>query len=682
MTQYAGLQVAAFRTGNSAQIGAPSWAVFRHAAVFNQSLVRPAALKVKGVSIVLTGISASALYTCAAATLFMAMTVAWGDGGGLPASWAAMADEAKARPDLATPLAAILDRARKLASTPIVKRVYRYADIGKDRTVLDGRAKFMDGQPRQEWFGLAMSDCGTANTILNELPTLAFAYRCTGEEMIRLRIIAQLEETATWSPIQRPGWQLCVPDPAPVPADYWDGSWLATGWGIRAIADTLELMPAGSLPPELVEKLKGLLRAEVKTITEDWKLHRGWFRTGDGRPQTNQWVLPTEGLIRACLVLGREQYAAEYEMGVTNLLRALDVQGAQGEFNEGIGYATMTVQSMLAAAHAMAVAGDLRALQHPFLAGFPTWAVHHLQPGRFRVNCFDSGGAKSPRTDGSTRALLQSLVVFANSAVANWALHTLYEGPLDDLVGLMARTTTAAREAPPLFAFYDGPARRVNWRSSWEDNADGVWVRGGHPLDGHDHFDRGHVNYIVAGKPLLIEAGTPGYDNPNIHKLYSTVVGHNVLDVQGIAPVKRPAPITVARLDASGGDVTVDATAGYPGLERWERRVTWGASGLQVKDEVRMPADKPAVLTFRWHLGTLEDASISGSGTSWQATWPEGTLRLESSVPIQVTQEKLPDNTVTLGQKDNGWDFLHTCVIVRTAGAVAAWELETAATAK
>jgi hypothetical protein len=630
----------------------------------------------------LMGIPHPSLWLCAAAVVVLGVTAAWAEGSGAPASWAAMADEVRGRPDLAAPLNTILDRARRTAATPIVKRVYRYADIGKDRTGLDGRAKFMDGQPRQEWFGLAMSDCGTANTILNELPTLALAYRCTGEEVFRARIIAQLEETATWLPIQRPGWQLCVPDPAPVPADYWDGSWLATGWGIRGIADTLELMPEGSLPAELMDKLKALLRAEVQTITEDWKLHRGWFRSGEGHPQTNQWVLPTEGLIRACLVLGKEQYPAEYELGVSNLLRALDVQGRQGEYNEGIAYATMTVQSMLAAAHAMGAAGDMRALQHPFLAGFPTWLAHHLQPGRFRVNCFDAGGAKTPRTDGSTRGLLETLVVFANSPVANWALNTLYDGPLDDLVGLLARTVTARSEAPAPFAFYDGPARRVNWRDSWDDNGTGVWVRGGHPLDGHDHFDRGHVNFIRAGKPILIEAGTPGYDNPSIHKLYSTVVGHNVLDVDGVTPAKRPAPVTVARLDASGGDVKVDATACYPGLERWERHVTWDASDLQVVDQVRVPADMPAAMTFRWHLGTLEDAAITGSGGSWQVTWPDGTLTLASSVPIQVTQEKLPDSTVTLGKKDNGWDFLHTCVVVRTAAAVPAWELRTSAAAK
>ena len=589
----------------------------------------------------------------------------------------AMADEVRQRPELAERLAAVIASARKVAARPIVKRVHHYADIGKDRTWLDGRAKSMDGQPRQQWFGLAMSDCGTSSTILSELPLLAFAYRCTGEEPFRTRIINQLEETATWSPLQRPGWQLCTPAPAPVPDGYWDGSWLATGTGVRALADTLELLPDGSVPPELMDKLRALLRAEIETITEDWKLKRGWFRRGNGVPQTNQWVLPTEGLIRACLVLGKDRYAAEYELGVTNLLRALDIQGKQGEFNEGIGYATFTVSSMLAAAHAMAAQGDARALEHPFLRGFPTWAVQHLQPGRFRGNCFDAGGARTPRSDGGARQLLETLSVFAQNQTAAWALGSLYDGPTDSLVGLLARTLTLPAEAPPCFAFYDGPARRVNWRSSWADDADGVWVRGGHPLDGHDHFDRGHVNYIVRGKPLLIEAGTPGYDNPAIHTLYSTVVGHNVLEIEGLKPKKAPAPMTVSRLDASGGELTVDGTTCYPGLKQWQRRVTWDRSQLLVEDRVTAPADKSAFMLFRWHLGTDQPATLSGEGGNWQAVWPDGTLALTSSVPLIVTQEKLPDNTVCLGRKDDGWDFMHTCVLVRTAPSVSCANLTT-----
>jgi hypothetical protein len=92
---------------------------------------------------------------------------------------------------------------------------------------------------------------------------------------------------------------------------------------------------------------------------------------------------------------------------------------------------------------------------------------------------------------------------------------------------------------------------------------------------------------------------------------------------------------------------------------------------------VEAPADKPAVMLFRWHLGTDQSAKISGEGGNWQVVWPEGTLALASSVPLTVTQEKLPDNTVCLGKKDNGWDFLHTCVVVRTVQSASSVDLTT-----
>ena len=77
-----------------------------------------------------------------------------------------------------------------------------------------------------------MSDCGTSGTILTELPLLAFAYRCTGEDVFRLRIISQLEETATWSPLHARGGSFARLCPIRFPADHRDGSWLGTGTGI------------------------------------------------------------------------------------------------------------------------------------------------------------------------------------------------------------------------------------------------------------------------------------------------------------------------------------------------------------------------------------------------------------------------------------------------------------------
>lgn len=590
------------------------------------------------------------------------------------AGWAPLVDAASRDPQLAAGREKVIAAARSVVDRPIVKRVYRYEDVGQHRTWLDGRAKPMQGQPRQEWFALAMSDFGASGTLLAELPLLAVAYRATGDEAFRARLLAQLEECVTWSPLQRPGYTLFTPAPDPVPPDFNDGNWLATGQGVRALADTLELMPAGSIPAPLVAKLHALLEKEIAGVVDDWRTKRSWFIRGNN-PRTNQWVLPTEGLIRACLILGREKHAEAYELGVRNLLAALDAQGSKGEFYEGIGYANFTVESMLHAAHAMAVAGDRRGLDHPFLRHFPTWMLHHLQPGRYRVNCFDAGGARATRGDGSFRGLLSLFLLLTNDPVARWGLMEQFDGPTDTMVGLLSRATTGEARDPGLYALYEG-ASRVNWRDSWRDDATGVWVRGGHPLDGHDHFDRGHVNFILAGKPLLIEAGTPGYDNPRIHSHYSTVVGHNVLEIEGAPAKKAPAPITLRRLGDIGGDVTVDPTACYPGLKQWQRQVAWTRDRLDVEDTVAFPEGQKAKPLFRWHLGTDGPATITGEGGRATVEWAEGRLTLESDVPLAVTTEVLPDNTTNLGKKV-GPDFLHTCVVVRPARACASWRLET-----
>jgi len=96
---------------------------------------------------------------------------------------------------------------------------------------------------------------------------------------------------------------------------------------------------------------------------------------------------------------------------------------------------------------------------------------------------------------------------------------------------------------------------------------------------------------------------------------------------------------------------------------------------LAVSD--RVSVEKPASMAFRWHLGTDQPATVTGEGGVWEAHWPEGTMALQSSVPLTVTQEKLPDNTVCVGNKDNGWDFTHTCLVVRASEPTDSWELRT-----
>ena len=631
-------------------------------------------------------------------TLMSVGAAAWaaagkGRGGPPVLSWAGMLDRVASDPALAEARNELVEQAREVVATPIVQRAHGLEDVGKHRTWLDGRSNVLEDEIR-ETFALAMSDYAATNTVARELPLLAGAYRLTGEPEFRDRAVAQLEEMATWSPLQRPGWTLYAPGNR-LPEDGKDGNWLATGMGVRAIGDALDLLPADAVPAELSAKLRALLEAEVAGVVDDWQVRRSWFISSDN-PVTNQWVLPTEGLVRACLILGVEGREDAYELGVANLLKALDAHGAQGEFEEGFGYAAFTVTSMLHTAHAMAAADDRRAIDHPFLANFPTWFVHHFQPGDMVINCFDAGGAYGAAK--RMRPLLSLSAACTGSPVARWALEHQVGGPSMDLAGLACRglPPIGPEAAPPLFAYYER-ATRVNWRDSWEPDASGVWVRGGHALDQHDHQDRGHVNYIARGKPILIEAGTPSYHHPLMPTHYASGVGHNVLQLGTIFPkgygdpggyakypgwqkVHTVAPITVRRLGAEGGDIEVDGTACYNHLSRWRRMVTWSADELSVADNVALAKGQVDVVVFRWHLGTEEEVSIERGAEGYNVSWHDAELRITATSPIALSQTTLPDQTLPGHTGEDDPANTHTCIVVQSATTVAAITIETRVT--
>ena len=583
-------------------------------------------------------------------------------------------------------------KARDLLEKPLIRRVFKYEDIGKHRTWLDGRSEALEPEI-QETFALAMSDFGTCRQLADELPQFAAAYRLTGEMEFRDRILAQLEEMTSWIPLQRPGWTLYSPGHR-LPPDGKDGNWLATGCGVRAIGNTLALLPDGTLSEELTAKIERLLEEEIAGVLDDWETKRPWF-VRSNNPITNQWVLPTEGLVRACLILGPEKHTDAYERGVRNLLMALNAHGDKGEFEEGFGYASFTVTSMLHAAQAMAVAGDTRAVENPFLRNFPTWLVHHFQPGGYVINCFDAGGSYNAAQ--GAKPLLSLLAICTGNPVARWALKYYLEGPSDDLEGLAAAglPPVGPEAAPPLFAYYER-ATRVNWRSSWSPDATGVWVRGGHPLDQHDHQDRGHVNFIHRGRPILIEAGTPSYDHELMMTHYSTGAGHNVLQIGTVFPQERAdagklvrlpgwqkvggvAPIAVKRLDSSGGEASVDCTACYDGLTEWQRNVSWGIDEIRVADEVILNESEEAqIVLFRWHLGTEEIVTIDGEGEDYHITWEDASIQVNGSAPLLISQEQMPDNTLEGHDGSEDPKNHHTCLVVRSRDPVRSLELKTA----
>jgi hypothetical protein len=611
-------------------------------------------------------------------------------------SWAELLDgfngAAKRSKTLSGARDTFMAKARRILKLPLVRRAYRYEDIGRHRTWLDGRAVPLK-EPMHTIFALAMSDHGTNQLLATELPMLAAAARLSGDAKLIARVQDQLHEMAAWSPLQRPGW--CAYGDR-LPPDGKDGNWLATGTGVRALADTLEIMGRDQLPPETVARLDQLLAAEIVSIVDDWAAKRPWFIQAP-MPLCNQWVLPTEGLIRACLVLGRERHKTAYELGVANLFAHFDAHGPEGAFEEGIHYADFTVISLLATARAMARAGDRRAIEHPFLQKFPIWALHHFQPGGFFINAFDAFSAARGNPT-MLKGLLALAAVSLDSREALWGLDHLAGGADTSLAGMLSQTLPRFASPPGRIKPYASYTRamRVNWRRDWADNSTGVWVRGGDPFDSHDHQDRGHVNFILNGNPVFIETGTPAYHNPRMRVDYASGRGHNVMQL-GAGPLPKeiawptiplgwqkvhsPAPITVNHLNARGGDIVVDGTAGYDGLKQWQRQVVWTAQQLTVDDVVQLKPANPQVVLFRWHLGTTRKPRIVAEGNGACITWPGIRVTVTADTPLCITSEMMPDHTLRYRiWDDKRPDHLHACLVVKTTSPVKRCRITTTAT--
>jgi len=106
--------------------------------------------------------------------------------------------------------------------------------------------------------------------------------------------------------------------------------------------------------------------------------------------------------------------------------------------------------------------------------------------------------------------------------------------------------------------------------------------------------------------------------------------------------------------------------------------VQWTASALTVTDEVTLADGKHDTILFRWHLGTTQGVTITGSGRAFTVRWADATIELQGSVPLVVLQRPLPDNTLGSGTGDGGPDPVHTCIVVQSKARVAAFRLTTA----
>jgi hypothetical protein len=174
---------------------------------------------------------------------------------------------------------------------------------------------------------------------------------------------------------------------------------------------------------------------------------------------------------------------------------------------------------------------------------------------------------------------------------------------------------------------------------------------------------------------------------------FASGMGHNVLqlgtaepgstkagDTLALPGWQQPgliAPINTERLDDKGGEVSLTIESGYDGLRSWKRNVRWDADSMKIDDDVSLAQEKTNTVLFRWHLGTNDDVDVKGEGGKWLVTWGDAAITLHASSGIDVSQMKLPDNTINAVSEEYLKDGRHTCIMVTSASPVSAFSLST-----
>lgn len=598
--------------------------------------------------------------------LFVALMTAYAHGQTAPTSvqaidLARLVDQLKPTYAQDQQLQAMVQTARSLLDQPIIKRIHSYqelCDIDPKvmRKLSHNRPEAIKHPVVREHFALATFDQEASNLLENELPYLAACYRLTGEPVFLDYITRQLTEMATWSPLQRPGWSMPASGRTELP-EGGDGVWLATGIGIRAVVYTRQLLPKDSLTAELNAALDKLLLTEMNLIYADWLAKKPWY-VRDQKVQSNQWVIPNEGLVLASCALGREKYPKQYALARENLFKTMATLGDEGAISEGFSYALgLTLLGVQSSAMAMAQVGDTEALNQPFLQKYGQWLISHYQPGTYLVNDFDGYGACRGMLDRGINEKISQLAVLSGNQNLLWALAYQHKQLPHEFFGMLASAMLKTPEklpVPPTQYQWD-IARVMIWRSSWTDNASGLWVRGSHPNDFHDHHDAGHVNFIVGGQAALIEAGTSGYRNPRLAEDYRSVRGHNVLQVDDELTIAqhKDIPIQVAHMDATSGELILQPTPAYPMLKDWTRHVTWDNTHVAIADSVQTKEDQKHQLTLRYLLGTEQEMTItpvtvSQAGYAYDITIPAGKREFEGWPGSGKAYWIIPDKDILL----------------------------------
>jgi hypothetical protein len=547
-------------------------------------------------------------------------------------------------------------------------------------SMLDGRAASAGANAQQ--FALAMSDCAQAHKLRTDGVTLSLLAVQQGNRAYLDRCIAILRCVAEWAPFQRPGWTAYRPDI--VLPRTGDGVWLATGWGICGVVDMLSIL-GDRVPPDLQDALRRRLRSEVNQIVTDWADARPWYVQGRA-VRSNQWIIPSVGLVKACLYLRDLQLMPAYNLGVENVATSLRSLGKDGEFLEGVSYAAMTLEPVFDLLADLKANGDLRCHSMGFVNNSWRWFAQMLMPGANLVNCYDSGMSALPEWARETPLPAMVAATLASSDPdAIPSMRTLFRRGNTSIHGIKYQAALDAAAGTPDVTPANGayfPAQQLLvWRSAWEmpsqpQAALGMWFKGGTSLEGHCHRDQGQLSIYAGNRAILTESGTPDYSTPDMDTKYASAAGHGIMQVGEVVPRGTPvdAPMSVSTVGPTGGSAVVDLTKAYTSALSCRRSVTWSASGrFDIADSVQFASAVPAgTEVYRFHTGAITPVSISLRNGEWSISWDDAVISISADCPIEVSQSAWPDAVLP--------NRMHQAISIRAVSAVTGMSLATSVT--
>jgi hypothetical protein len=369
-------------------------------------------------------------------------------------------------------------------------------------------------------------------------------------------------------------------------------------------------------------------------------------------------------------------------MGVENLARSINALGEDGAFLEGFTYCSQTTSALFQVLAQLKSNGDLRCHALPYVNNAWRWMMHMYLPGRRFVNSHDSGMSNLPSwAVGVPMDCLAAAAVGADDPEAIPVLKSFFNNGLPLLAGIRYKAAidgTIASASFPTFAFFPSQQQLV-WRSEWQapavtpQTALAVWLKGGSVRDGHSHRDQGQVSVYCGNRIVLMDCGTPEYSTPGFEVNYAHAAGHGIMQIGELLPRSQPvdAPVTINALNPDGGDVLINTTNAYTAAHSCTRRIQWSLDGVfTIDDHVALVNHVSAGAEYyRFHTGTADALTISGSGTSWQVSWRGTAATITASRSISIEQVDWPDATKE--------PFHHRALIVRAVDAGTSLDLST-----